>query len=128
MKWIILFHFVIAVLLMSCGLFGKKVSVQEFIPGVYVAQWTSEFADSRDTLQIEALAAPSEGMYAITRRSYHVYNQRTKRRKPAYELQHWTASYAQREQVLLVHKNGRVLSFDPAKQEMRMGITIYRKL
>ncbi len=126
MKMILFLHVVTALAMSSCGLLSRKENLCEFIPGTYVSEWTTEFAASRDTLQIKVQAGSAQ--YEITRRTYHHYNPETKPLPPQYKVDHWTGSYAEREKVILVHRNGRILSFNPEKGEMKMGVTVYKKL
>src|SRR6218665_742851 len=128
MKLILLLHVMLAIVFSSCSFFTKKDDLPAFIPGTYVSEWSSEFAESRDTLQIQLAASAGSETYQITRRTYHRYSQDTKPLPPQYKIDKWTASYAPREKILLIHRNGRVLSFDTDNHTMKMGVTIYKKL
>ena len=112
--------------LVSCkGLLSDKV--KDFMPGVYISSWSSEFTTARDTIKIEP-AAGSSGIYQITRRTSLVYLNDLRNRKPAYKLVKWTGTYQEDKKVLLVIPNGRILLFDPAANEMRMGTSVYKKI
>jgi hypothetical protein len=128
MKIICLIALAICIFLVGCTRLFKSDNVKEFIPGTYVSEWTSEFAESRDTLQIQLLTGSGSEQYQITRRTYHQYNQQTKPVKPQYKIVRWTGSFDENEKVIVVTKNGRILSFDPKNNELKMGVTKYRKL
>ncbi|PZR29099.1 MAG: hypothetical protein DI535_03540 [Citrobacter freundii] len=128
MKMIINVIIVMAIILVSCDMLRSKSNMQDSIPGTYVAKWNSEYSDTHDTLQILAHTQGSAAQYEIIRRTFHRYIDRHKPAPPTYKIEHWTGSYTPSEQRLLIHKNGRVLSFDPAKGQLKMGITIYQKL
>ena len=128
MRLILLLNIVLLLVLSSCELVGSKDAVQPFVPGTYCSEWSSEFSATRDTLLIRAVGARDPLLYQVTRRTFHRYEAAMKKRPPEYKVEQWMATYAQREKVLLVHKNGRVLSFDPDRKEMRMGVTVYKKL
>lgn len=97
--------------------------VKDYIPGVYTAEWTTEFTEARDTFAIENSVRQGSGIYQITRRIYMLYQ-----KKPQYKLVHWTGTYNNTNKTIIVNKNGRILSFDPANNEMKMGSTTYKKL
>lgn len=128
MRLILFLHLLQLVVLGSCELAGSRDAVQPFVPGTYCSEWSSEFSATRDTLLIRPAGATDPLLYQVTRRTFHQYEAAMKKRPPEYKVEHWLATYAQREKVLLVHKNGRVLSFDPDRKEMRMGVTVYKKL
>lgn len=128
MKMLMALLICVALVLVSCDLLRSKPDVQAFIPGVYVARWNSAYADSHDTLQILPQMSGTTIHYAIIRRTFHRYQQGRKPVPPKYTIDHWTASYAPREGTLLIHRSGRVLSFDPAKRQLTMGAIVYQKL
>ena len=86
MKLLLFIHVLAAIIFNSCNFISTENPVKEFIPGTFVSQWTSEFAFSRDTIQIKPLTG-SEGVYEITRRTYHEYNQENKPLPPQYKIE-----------------------------------------
>ena len=102
-------------------------NVKSFIPGIYVAEWKTEFNESRDTMLIHPLTQGGSETYRITRRTWFRYRNE-KRRGPEYKLLQWTGSYDEKQKTIMVHNTGRVLSFDPANAEMKMGTITYKKL
>jgi hypothetical protein len=97
--------------------------VKDYIPGTYVTEWTTEFTEARDTMLIEPSVKDGSGTYQITRRIYMLYQKR-----PQYKLVHWTGTFNSGNKTIIINNNGRILSFDPANKEMKMGSTIYKKL
>ena len=104
----------IIISLLLTGCFKKSINVS----GVYITQWSNEFAEVRDTIQIQAIQ-PNE--YKIIRRSCIIKN-----KEPEYKLVHWTGTYNGDDQTLVIHSNARILYFK--EDEMRMGTTTYKKL
>jgi len=98
-------------------------SLKDYIPGTYSTEWTTEFSEARDTIQIERLLKDGSSLYQITRRIYYVYLQ-----KPRYKLIHWTGTFNSASKTITINGNGRILSFDPSHNEMKMGSTTYKKL
>ena len=97
--------------------------VKDYIPGTYTTSWSTEFTQSRDTLIIEP---PTEGasiVYQITRRIYMLYLG-----KPQYKLVKWTGTFISTSKTVIINNNGAILSFDPARHEMKMGSAVYKKL
>ena len=97
--------------------------VKDFIPGTYVTEWTTEFTEARDTMVIDPLENAGSSNYQITRHTYMLYQ-----KKPQYKLVHWTGTFNSGNKTIIINNNGRILSFDPAGKEMKMGSTIYKKI
>ncbi len=89
--------------------------VKDFIPGMYITEWTTEFTEARDTILIDPLGKAGSISYQITRRTYMLYQQ-----KPQYKLVHWTGTFNSGNKTIIINNNGRILSFDPATREMKM--------
>jgi len=96
-------------------LFGCAPSVAGFIPGIYTSSWKTEFAETRDTLQIEKRASD----YRVIRRSYVS-------RGPEYRIAKWIGVY--QNNCLYITNNGRLLFFYPKQNELHMGSLVYKKL
>lgn len=109
--------------MMICLVGCTGSNVKESIPGTYHSSWQTKWSVVKDTLQIQLAAEGAH--YSITRRRRIEYVQS---REPEYPIEHWTAVYDERTQQLQVQQNGRVLSVDPKRKTMTMGITIYQKL
>jgi hypothetical protein len=110
-------------LLLGCSLFSSKEPIRDFIPGTYCSEWTTEFTEARDTMLIEPLTKEGSSIYQIIRRTYMLYQ-----KKPQYKLVHWTGTFNSGNETIIINNNGRILSFDPANKEMKMGSTTYKKL
>lgn len=111
----------------SCGLRSGN-DVERFIPGIYVAEWRTEFAYAKDTLQIKQADQSQQSTYIIGRRTYYQYNQQTKPVPPQYKVETWIASWSASTRILRVDKSGRVITFQPEDEQLKMGIKVYRKL
>ena len=127
MKVLLLSHVLVACLFLGCQFRSDREATLRFLPGVYITEYQTEFARTRDTLQVSVLPNTHDLQYVILRRRYHEYRPDSKR-PPDYNLERWTASYSERENVLLIHKNGRTLSFDRDRQQLIMGTKRYQKL
>jgi len=110
-------------LFFGCNLLSSREPVLDFIPGTYITKWTTAFTEARDTILIELSVREGSGTYLITRRTYMLYQQ-----KPQYKLVHWTGIYNSGTKSIIINNNGRILSFDPANKEMKLGATTYKKL
>jgi len=104
-------------------LYRCSTPVKDYIPGTYTTEWITEFANARDTIQIQPLPKDGSSVYQVTRRTYYVYQQ-----KPSYKLVHWTGTFNSASKTITINSNGRILSFDPSHNEMKMGSTTYKKL
>jgi hypothetical protein len=104
----------LATCLLAIGCFKKSINIS----GTYITEWSNEFAEVRDTIQI---AFDHTGACNVTRRMYVMKNH-----KPEYKLVHWAGDYNVDAQTLVIRSNARILYFK--EDEMRMGTTIYKKL
>ena len=102
--------------------------VRDFIPGTYSGAWSSSYSQTRDTLLIEPLTEDGSITYSITRRTFIDYSTATRKKDPEYKIVKWTGSYNPGAKTVVIENSGRILSFDPDKQEMKMGIVVYKKL
>ena len=102
----------------SCG-----TKFRDDIPGTYAAAWSTEFTEARDTIIIKPVPAHGSIVYSITRKTYMLFL-----KKPEFKMVHWTGTFNDENKTIIINNNGRVLSFDPAGNEMSMGATVYKKL
>lgn len=123
---ILLFSFIL--LLQSCNSIFNPDNVKDFIPGVYCTAWTTAFSQSRDTLLIETITQQGSEGYIITRRTHVDFINAAKKREPEYSIVKWRGTYDASNKTVLINNNGRVLSFDTNKKEMKMGVVVYKKL
>ena len=115
-------------ILSGCNMLNSKGKVRDFIPGTYVSAWSSSYSQTRDTLLIEPITEDGSVTYTITRRTYIEYNASFKKREPEYKIERWMGSYDPGAKTVVIENSGRILSFDPDKQEMKMGIVAYKQL
>lgn len=123
MKLILLLLVVCSLLGFGCGLMSAEKQVEDFIPGKYVTEWTTDFTEGRDTMLIEPAVEGGSQTYQVTRRTYMLY-----RDKPQYKLVHWVGVFNGNDKTIAINNNGRILSFDVKAKEMKMGTTVYKKL
>ena len=117
----------ILILLVSCNP-GTETKVREFIPGTYITEWDNGFSTARDTILLKPAPAEGGDSYSIIRRTFYRQPVNGKTLSPKYKIVRWTGSLDIKNKTVVIDKNGRVLSFDPEKKEMRMGSAVYKKL
>lgn len=115
-------------LLLSCNPFRSRDEVKEFIPGTYVTEWRNEFTQSKDTIAISAPTARGSDGYRIIKRSFYQQTIDGKELKPQFKVQNWTGLYNPEVKTLVIDKSGRVLLFNPNKNELVEGSTPYNKI
>ena len=120
----------LVLLLTSCNPFRSGDHVKEFIPGTYVTSWKNEFTVSKDTILITPppLFTKASDQYIVTKRSYYRQTVDGKELKPQFKVQNWTGSYNPEVKTLVIDKSGRVLLFNPEKNELVEGSTSYNKI
>jgi ribosomal protein L28 len=126
MKMIALLTLVI--FLMGCNGLINADKVKPFIPGTYLASWKTSFSNAVDTMLIAPVTENGSEGYLITRRTHLQFINAANKRAPEYSITKWTGSYNHQDKTIVVQSNGRVLSFDPSANVMRMGNIVYRKL
>lgn len=125
---ILMLLFSLTLLLQSCNSIFNPDNVKSFIPGVYCTAWKTAFSEARDTLNIETITLQGSEGFIITRRTHVDFMNAAKKREPEYTIIKWTGTYDASNKTLLINNNGRVLSFDTNKKEMKMGVVTYKKL
>ncbi len=118
----------LVVVILSCNNLIQADTVKVFIPGTYSADWSTEFNQTKDTLLLEPLTENGSETFRITRRSHIEFINAAKDKAPEYKIAKWTGTYDVKTKTIFINNNGRVLSFDPKKEIMWMGTTMYKKL
>ncbi|MBE7174491.1 MAG: hypothetical protein INR73_28225 [Williamsia sp.] len=114
--------------LISCNPFRSHDVVREFVPGTYITEWRNEFTQSKDTIIILAPTTRGSDGYRITKRSYYQQTIDGKDLKPQFKIQNWIGSYNPEVKTLVIGKSGRVLLFNPDRNELVEGSTTYNKI
>lgn len=112
------------VLVAGCkGLSGE--AVRDFIPGVYVRDFATEFAVGSDTLEVQW---QGENTYVIQKRSgFHRVLKGKLQAKETRE-EKWMTLWDTEKGVLNEVKKGKVLSFDLEKKQLLVGASVYQKI
>lgn len=115
---------VIVSLTLGCSQ-GTPVVLKQYITGSYARSVQNEFSTGNDTLII---AETDNGIYIVDRRlSFRRIKDGTL--LPAErKTETWTAFYDEKEAVLKETKQGRILSFQPEHNTLRVGGSEYKKL
>jgi hypothetical protein len=121
-KFAILFLFVISI--SSCG-FTKDDNIRDFIPGVYAREFEAEFSKGSDTLTIEPFSGST---YVIAHNATYQRIEGGKLKMPERKASSLTAVYSEKEEVLVENKKGLVISFDPSRNMLMFGRSVYKKI
>jgi hypothetical protein len=111
-----------------CTVFNScspQTGSNNFIPGTYVRMVTNEFSVGLDTLVIGAV---NQHMYTIIHKGSY---RRIKENAllPVQRLsENWTATYDENKKVLVESKRGKIISFDPSKNILFVGSSLYKKI
>jgi hypothetical protein len=122
LKLVVLFLSVIY--LSSCG-FTNQNSIRDFIPGVYARQFEGEFSKGSDTLMIERFSGPT---YVIARNVSYRRMEDGKLKTAERKLTRLTAVYSETQEVLVENKKGLIISFDPSRNMLMFGRSVYKKI
>jgi len=119
-KSILVSYFLFAIFY-SCDSCSNK----DFIPGAYVREVKNEFSIGRDTLIIGAV---NPNTYTIIHKGS--YRQiRDGMLLPVKSIsENWPVSYDENKKVLMESKKGKIISFDPSKNILFVGSSLYKKI
>jgi hypothetical protein len=100
-------------------------NTKDFIPGTYVREVNNEFSTGKDTLVIAT----------INDRAYTILHKGSYQRIKDGELlpvksmsENWSVTYDDHKQILIEAKRGKVISFDPARNILFVGSSLYKKI
>ncbi|TCD08592.1 hypothetical protein EZ449_12185 [Pedobacter frigidisoli] len=107
--------------LASCT--GDKV--RDFMPGTYVNSAGGEFSIASDTLKVEQVDGNN---YVIHRRTGYNLITNGKVGAREYETEKWSCAYSTATKSLTELKKGRVITFYPNGDELKVGARVYKKI
>ena len=120
MRYLIIFLFISS---FSCGTGAQQV--RDFIPGVYVREFSHEFAFGYDTLIIRHTKANT---YSIEKRSGYQRLREGKEPELVRNREQWTGLYNEREQHLMEQRRGKLLTFQLEEGKLLLGASEYYKV
>ena len=118
----------LVILFIGCDGLIHTDNVKPFIPGIYLTSWKTSFSTAIDTMLIASVSEKGSELYSITRRTHLEFINAAKKREPEYSITKWTGSYNAADKTIVIQSNGRILSFGPSANVMRMGAVTYKKL
>jgi hypothetical protein len=105
----------------------KKTGIQSFIPGTYVKPISNEYAKGNDTLTINMLSNEGNNYEVVKHSAFHrIVNHKPLSLENKTEV--WTCIFKQDEKVLYETTKGKVISFIPERNALRIGSGEYKKL
>jgi hypothetical protein len=107
---------------------AEKEDWKAFIPGVYATAYNHHYSIGWDTLIITLNQGTESNVYTIVRHNRH---QRIihGNAKPAISKHFvWTGITDDKLHALIISKNKRLIVFEPASNQLKIGITIYKKI
>ena len=103
----------------------RGYQIKEFIPGTYLGEFKNEFFIGRDTLVIELF---NNSTYVINHKESYQRIKDGDLLNVERKTEKWVAVYDEKEQVLIEGRTGKILSFDPSKNLLMVGTSIYKKM
>ena len=111
-------------LVVSCSQL-KGDTVKDFIPGMYVREFESEFAKGSDTL---ILKLENENNYTIMKRSGFSRIKNGVFMEKEYRQELWAGTWHPKDGVMEEFKRGKMLHFNPRENKLLLGASEYIKL
>src|SRR5215831_6478424 len=118
----------ILTILLVFGCNQPQDEVISFIPGVYARYGEDEFTKGYDTLAIAGPQETGSQVFQITKRQRFQKTIEGKQLPEQYKVTHLLATYSPESKILIVSNSGQVISFFPSRNELRFGVTSYRKI
>lgn len=122
MQQIILYFLLFSSIFLSCQ---TGYRMKEFISGTYVREFKNEFYAGRDTLVIWHF---NNSTYLVNHKESFQRIRDGRLLNVERKLEKWVTVYDEKEQILKEERRGRILSFDPSKNILMVGSSIYKKL
>lgn len=104
---------------------GEVDEVRAFMPGVYVREFSHEFAFGYDTLELRLV---SGNTYAIEKRSGYQRVREGAAPEAVRHVEKWTGLYNERERHIMEQKREKLLTFHPEEQKLLLGAVAYYKV
>lgn len=119
---------IINLIMISCGN-SHNTALKNFIPGTYVTAYEGTYSIGNDTIEIRQQGDSETNTYLIIKRNAYQRKQKgTVKENINYKSSTWTGIFDENKKTVTVSKNGRTILFDIDQNEMKMGITVYKKL
>lgn len=106
----------------------QQDELNAFIPGTYVCRRVNNYGVISDTILIQPLVQNGSRTYSVRRRGRFEPFKKSKNRQLVDRGAVWTGRLNTAAGTLEIAGSGRILSFDPAAGEMKMGLTPYIKI
>jgi hypothetical protein len=117
--------YILGILLLGAACRSVTEPVADFIPGVYVRPFQTEFAVGSDTLE---LSLQSANVYLIHKRSGFNRVKEGKLQAKEWRGEKWTAAWNTEKEVLEEMKRGKLLHFNVADGKLFLGASEYVKV
>lgn len=100
-------------------------AMRDFIPGVYVRNFSTEFAVGSDTLEV---SLPEGDVYVLEKRSgfQRVLNGRLG--VAEWRTEKWVARWDAEQGLLYEQQKGKVVQVRPEKKQLLVGASVYVKI
>ena len=107
----------------------NDAALKTFLPGTYTTSYEGDYSIGNDTLEIRQQGNGENNAYTIIKRNAHQRKQNGVLKEGVnYKSTTWTGLFDESTKALTITRTGRVLLFDVEQNEMKMGITTYKKL
>lgn len=122
MEAAVLYFLALSTILLSCH---AGYQIKELIPGNYVREFKNEFFIGRDTLVIWHF---KNSTYVINHKESYQRIRDGDLLNVERKTEKWVTVYDEKDQVLIEGRTGKILSFDPSKNLLMVGSSIYKKM
>ena len=118
----------ISLIMAGCGN-RNDAALKTFIPGTYTTSYEGDYSIGNNTIEIRQQSNTENNAYTIIKRNAHQRRQNGVLKEGMnYSSTTWTGLFDESTKALTITRTGRVLLFDIEQNEMKMGITTYKKL
>ena len=114
--------------IIGCNPQSETKEIKSFIPGIYVRSFQDEFSKGNDTIEIQPINATGNDCYKLVRKTGYQQTIDGHRLSPQYKTTNGSGCFDSEKNVIEWSESGRLISFNPAKNEINLGASIYSKV
>lgn len=96
----------ICLVLFACNIFSGREKVRDFVPGTYIAGWSTEFSHAIDTIVIKPHAVNGSITLTFKRKTNPSYVKAVRKWPPSHTVRSWTEP---------INRSQKTLSLIPAE-------------
>ena len=112
----------------GCNTQSESMEIKSFIKGTYVRSFEDDFSKGNDTIEIQPTSTTANDCYKLVRKMGYQQTIDGRQLSPQHKVENGSGCFDTEKNVLEWRESGRMISFNPAKNEINLGASIYSKV